>query len=138
MVEQVSLNGIGAVCKKGNQVHKKLVQRCLVLGNRIIYRIGSSKVLTKVLSVEKCPLPHISSPPFTFSLLRIKSHNSCSAPDLEYYAAVTKPLGRCGHGPLGRCGQCQWQHARCGHPLNWEASLHLMLIVFVYPCLAVV
>jgi len=84
------------------------------------------------------PLPHISSPPFTFSLLRIKSHNSCSALDLEYYAAVTKPLGRCGHGPLGRCGQCQWHHARCGHPLNWEASLHLMLIVAVYPCLAVV
>ena len=88
--------------------------------------------------LRSVPLPHISSPPFTFSLLRIKSHNSCSALDLEYYAVVTKPLGRCGHGPLGRCGQCQWQHARCGHPLNWEASLHLMLIVVVYPCLAVV
>ncbi|CAD6231381.1 unnamed protein product [Miscanthus lutarioriparius] len=37
MVEQISLNGIGAVCKKGNQVHNKLVQRCLVLGNRIIW-----------------------------------------------------------------------------------------------------
>ena len=41
--------------------------------------------------LRSVPLPHISSPPFTFSLLRIKSHNSCSAPDLEYYAAVTKP-----------------------------------------------
>ena len=80
--------------------------------------------------LRSVPLPHISSPPFTFSLLRIKSHNSCSAPDLEYYAGVTKPLGR--------CGKCQWQQARCGHPLNQEASLHLMLIVAVYPCLAVV
>jgi len=39
---------------------------------------------------------------------------------------VTKPLGRCGHGPLGRCGQCQWQHARCGSSteLGSKSSSH--------------